>query len=57
MLGNDTLVLEKYLLVTGTIGTEVLQDAGQWRVWHLDLEEVVTEWNLASFSETRKMIG
>ena len=33
-------------MVAGTVGTEILENAGQRRVGHGDLEEVVAEWDL-----------
>jgi hypothetical protein len=43
-------VLEKFAVVAGSVGTKILQDGGERCVGHGDLEEVVTEWDLFSWS-------
>ena len=38
--------LEKFPMITWSVRAEILQDFREWRLWHFDLEEVVTERNL-----------
>jgi hypothetical protein len=46
MRGARFDVFEELPVVSGTIGPEVLKYAGQRRIGHGDLEEVVAEWDL-----------